>query len=298
MLVNLKPFTLFLACSVVAIVVTASAGVTQPWFLAALCAAILIAGLPHGAFDYYIISARYSGAALPGALCLYVALIGLTVVAWWAFPLLFLAGFLTYSAFHFGDSDWPDHWFGYQWAWGACIVGFPCLLDPAAVNALFTMITGIQEVSTLTTVAGLIAIPGFILCCHPLRGLRARPEQQSSTHPWTLKPSLMLCYIAVCLIGGPLTAFACYFAGLHSPFHLARWRQRIKRSTPWGIHVLSAIVLVSLGLLAWFFPVSWQGDLTLSVDGTAVRYTFLALAALTVPHMTLLFLTSRQVTDS
>jgi hypothetical protein len=60
-----------------------------------------------------------------------------------------------------------------------------------------------------------------------------------------------------------------------------------------SIHALSALVLVSLVGLVWWFPVTWPTDLGSCLDGSALRYTFLALAALTVPHMTLLFLAKR-----
>ena len=60
-----------------------------------------------------------------------------------------------------------------------------------------------------------------------------------------------------------------------------------------GIHALSALVLVTVVGLVWWFPVAWDTDLGSSLDGSALRYTFLALAALTVPHMTLLFLAKR-----
>ena len=67
---------------------------------------ILIAGLPHGALDYYLLTTHYQGAQLAGALSGYLALIGITALIWWLLPLVFLFSFLAYSAFHFGDSDW------------------------------------------------------------------------------------------------------------------------------------------------------------------------------------------------
>jgi hypothetical protein len=60
-----------------------------------------------------------------------------------------------------------------------------------------------------------------------------------------------------------------------------------------SIHALSALVLVSVVGLVWWFPVAWDTGLGSNLDGSVLRYTFLALAALTVPHMTLLFLAKR-----
>ena len=97
----------------------------------------------------------------------------------------------------------------------------------------------------------------------------------------------------MCVTAGPLAAFGCYFACLHSPFHLSRWRRRIEHASMRGVHVLSALVLLCLVGLVWWFPVAGPADLSSTLDGSALRYTFLALAALTVPHMTLLFLMRR-----
>ena len=60
-----------------------------------------------------------------------------------------------------------------------------------------------------------------------------------------------------------------------------------------GVHALSALVLISLIGLVWWFPVAWPTDPDSGLEGSTLRYTFLALAALTVPHMTLLFLSRR-----
>ena len=62
-----------------------------------------------------------------------------------------------------------------------------------------------------------------------------------------------------------------------------------------GVHALSALVLICLIGLVWWFPVAWPTDSrrTAVIEGSTLRYTFLALAALTVPHMTLLFLSRR-----
>ena len=97
----------------------------------------------------------------------------------------------------------------------------------------------------------------------------------------------------MCLAAGPLAAFACYFACLHSPFHLRRWRQRTAHGSLVAVYVLTAAVLICIGGLIWVSPVTWHQSSAATIDPSAVRYTFLALAALTVPHMTLLFALQR-----
>jgi Brp/Blh family beta-carotene 15,15'-monooxygenase len=243
---------------------------------------ILVAGLPHGAFDYYLLAARYHGAMIFAALAGYIALAGVTVLLWWSLPLMFLFSFLVYSAFHFGDSDWHTQPTGRKWAWGIAIVALPCLLATTTVASLFTVITGVPDLVQSTRLFGLLALPAAIYCCWPSQALSPNPM-----------PALIAGYALVCLAAGPLAAFACYFACLHSPFHLRRWRQRTADGSLFAVYGLTALVLLCIAILVWQYPVAWDQASSAGIDPSALRYTFLALAALTVPHMTLLFALQR-----
>ena len=75
----LKPFAFFLGGSASVLVLATVIGTAHPTFVALLCLVILLAGLPHGAFDYHIMSARYEGSALAFALVVYVGLAGITL---------------------------------------------------------------------------------------------------------------------------------------------------------------------------------------------------------------------------
>lgn len=297
MLSALKPFRAFLGCSALAVLLASRVGSDHPVYLALLCLLILFAGLPHGAFDYYIMAAQYRGRRFAGALGTYLVLIGLTFALWWIAPLIFLGAFLLYSAIHFGDSDWPTQQPSRRWAWGTAVIALPCLLQPAAVSGLFAVISGVDNVTAFSATVGWLAVPAVIWCCLPDR---AATDSNADSGPI---PLLLCAYAGACFFAGPLTAFACYFACLHSPVHLARWRRRIDNAPAWGIHALSAIVVACIGALVLWLPVEGSLDRVFgaqTINGAAsaitastVRYTFLALAALTVPHMTLLFLARR-----
>lgn len=282
MLSVLKPFGLFLGCAVLLLALGILTSRVDSEFVGALCLLILLAGLPHGAFDYYLLAAHYRGTRLAGALVGYLALVGITALVWWLLPLVFLFSFLAYSAFHFGDSDWPGQTSMRKWAWGLAIVALPCLLASASAAALFSVITGVADLAQSTILFGLLAIPAVIYCCWPSDALSPNPM-----------PVLLGGYALVCLAAGPLAAFACYFACLHSPFHLRRWRQRTANSSLLAVYALTAAVLACIGGLIWWYPVAWHQASAATIDPSAVRYTFLALAALTVPHMTLLFALQR-----
>ena len=74
---------------------------------------------------------------------------------------------------------------------------------------------------------------------------------------------------------------------------MRRWRQRTAHGSLLAVYALTAVVLACVGGLIWLYPVAWQHASAATIDPSAVRYTFLALAALTVPHMTLLFALQR-----
>ena len=80
MLTSLKPFAFFLGGSAFVAMLATLIGNTHPAFLVLICLVILLAGLPHGAFDYYILSARYTGPRFVFALVIYLALTGMTAV--------------------------------------------------------------------------------------------------------------------------------------------------------------------------------------------------------------------------
>ncbi|MEC8144830.1 MAG: Brp/Blh family beta-carotene 15,15'-dioxygenase, partial [Pseudomonadota bacterium] len=170
MLSALRPFGLYLGCAVLALLFGLTSGFptnANGAFVTAICLMILVAGLPHGAFDYYLLSARYDGAMIFAALAGYIALAGLTLLLWWSLPLMFLFSFLVYSAFHFGDSDWHIQPTVRKWAWGIAIVALPCLLATTTVASLFTIITGVADLVQSTRLFGLLAIPAVIYCCWP-----------------------------------------------------------------------------------------------------------------------------------
>ena len=282
MLSALKPFGLFLGCAVLVLALGFFTGSATDEFVGLSCLVILLAGLPHGAFDYYLLAAHYKGAHLAGALAGYLALIGITALIWLLLPLVFLFSFLAYSAFHFGDSDWPAQTPMRKWAWGLAIVALPCLLASASVASLFSAITGVINLVQVTTLFGVLAIPAVIYCSWPRNTVSPNPM-----------PVLLGCYALVCLAAGPLAAFACYFACLHSPFHLRRWRQRTAHGSLSAVYILTAAVMACIGGLVWWHPVAWHDASAATIDPSLVRYTFVALAALTVPHMTLLLALQR-----
>jgi Brp/Blh family beta-carotene 15,15'-monooxygenase len=298
MLLALRPYRVFLASCLVFSAGVLALGNAHIGLVAALCLLILVAGLPHGAFDLYIMAHRYQGRFFALAIGGYLGLVALTVGIWFLLPLFFLGSFLIYSAYHFGDSDWPEASLGQKLAWGTSIVSLPCLISSNEVALLFEVITGTTGLGQFTANLGMLAIPATLWL--GLSWLTRRQTKTSDDHAELPDEAiiglLLACYATVCALGGPLAAFACYFACLHSPFHLDHWQRRLSQQSNYGIYALSALVLGCVGAIAYWMPIGHissaqtLSDLAMQLDSSVLRYTFVALAALTVPHMTLLML--------
>jgi len=105
---------------------------------------------------------------------------------------------------------------------------------------------------------------------------------------------LLIAYGLVCWVAGALAGFACYFALLHSPIHLARWRHALNQQGSATILMLSFIVIGAIAGAVWM-SASGLGVKFETINQTTFRYTFIALAALTVPHMVLLSNANRRL---
>ena len=283
-----RPLQFFLLSCVTAVACSLIFGAQHSWILIGCCIVILIAGLPHGAFDIYIVANLFQNRAFVLAIAGYLSLIAGTVMLWWGSPDIFLLAFLSYSAFHFGDSDWPTAPTVHKIFWGITIIALPCLFANQQVTLLFTLILNAEPPSLITSGLGYLAIPAALFC-----SLKTKTHQPNLT-----TPILLIAYALVCIIGGALLAFTCYFAFLHGPHHLQRWRFKLPNSGNSGVYLLSfsvfAIILVLVVLAPQLSPNDpWvlKGS---SIDSSAIRYTFVALAALTVPHMTFLYIAGKR----
>ena len=276
-----KPYAGFLLGSVT-VLCAAIWAVEQSSLLILVCSVlILLAGLPHGAYDWVIMRAHYGKERLVSAVAAYVALVLLVIALWLVAPQTLLIVFLAYSAYHFGDSDLPNASRLHQVSWGLAIVGLPGLLAGADVQALFSVLT---ESSIASAPIGALGILGWVaaivhVCSAPKR--------------W-VSVGLLVAYGLVCWAAGALAGFACYFALLHSPIHLARWRHALNQQGSATILMLSFIVMSAIAGAVWMSASGLEATFA-TINQTTFRYTFIALAALTVPHMVLLSNANRRL---
>jgi Brp/Blh family beta-carotene 15,15'-monooxygenase len=292
---TLRPFQLFFLSAGIAIAGSIVFGAQHNWFFLSCCVVVLAAGLPHGAFDIYIIANLFQNKSFVLAILVYLSLIVITVLVWWINPQAFLTLFLIYSAFHFGDSDYPTETILFKASWGLSIIALPCLLATEEVALLFSVILDAEPLPIIANGLSYSALPAVLFCC-----LKATKQNTRFT-----TCALLSCYALVCLVGGALIAFSCYFAFLHGPHHLRRWRLKIPDSPNMGIYLISLALFAGIALLTVLAPEinlsninglsnNLSNGLVNALDANAIRYTFVALAALTVPHMTFLYIASRR----
>ena len=238
----------------------------------AACAAILLFGLPHGAYDAAILQSRWQGHARWFAVGGYLCLAGATAAAWWTSPSVFLAVFLALSAVHFGTSDWPEENWVVACAWGVSVISLPALFHPATTEALLSALA--PNAALLTEALPYACGPAVAVA---LLGARLNTALRLE----------LLALVALFWLCSPLIAFSVYFCAVHSRRHLHTWRARLghgPRRNVWAISLMA--------ICAFAVAYLWVGQPgTLSSD--AIRVTFVGLAALTVPHMLLTWFVSR-----
>jgi len=154
-------------------------------------------------------------------------------------------------------------------------------MSKQTVTGLFLTITGADNVTLLVdclAIAGSIGVIVHIITA----------QQLSSS------ALVLLAYALVCWVAGGLVAFTCYFVFFHSPLHLGHWREQLQYDGTGIIYGLSLVVIAFIAGALWA-TFSSHSIVAEVLSQTSLRYTFIAIAALTAPHMTLLMIANRKV---
>lgn len=250
--------------------------------VAILAFGVLVFGLPHGALDPLI--ARRAGLTpgRAGVIAFHLAYGAAALVVlmiWMAAPLAALIGFLGYSAYHFAG-DWTRG-LAPRLALGAAVLSLPCLAHADDVGAIYALLSG-EAGNAVAAVQnrlwpfwiGIIAFAGVSF---------ARQGRISAA----LELAML---VTTALVLSPLLFFAAYFCALHSPRHfLALWRRFTDRRAP---AICAAVytglaAVMAIGAAIAFRPAD------LNVSALGLQTVFIALAALTAPHLILSSLIDR-----
>lgn len=238
---------------------------------------IVLLGVPHGALDPIFaqalpqIKSRTSWALFVFA---YLLLAALVVALWWYAPTVFLLGFLAISVLHFsGDLATGANFFVRFFYGGAAIV-LPAALHAAELDRLFSLLTGPQA-------AGLVVAALQFMVWPWLAALGV-----VILHSARRDALLALEVLAVSVLtftATPLLGFTIFFCCMHSPRHILRTQIyadiTLQRLAQVALLPMLAVLLMAGG--GWYFlPDS-------PIDERIIQFVFVALAALTVPHMVL-----------
>ena len=233
-------------------------------------AAIVIIGLPHGAFDGAVALALGYGKDHKSMLVFmvsYLSIAALVVLFWLEFPELSLTVFLGISILHFGLGD----------------------SQPGSLELIFDTLIGEMSVflQLIIVVCGYLMV-GVLASYFILAYLRPK-----------LRVRLAELVILAILFGlvPPLVAFSLYFCGVHTPRHLTRiWHAIDKGGRDRAKMLTLALVFTLASWVAGGFSL-WLVSAAETIDEAILRVVFIGLAALTVPHMVLvdgMFRRSRQ----
>ena len=246
---------------------------------ALLAILIFVLGLPHGALDvvfakqlYRLVSRRQWA-----VFCLaYVALAAVVVGFWWVFPSAFLTAFLLISAFHF-SGDLEDGTSSVLRFWYApSMLIFPAWFHEAEVARLFGDLVAGDFPAQL---AGILR--GMVLPWCVGLGITLVLQWRAS---WVTSLEVVSVGL-LALVAPPLLGFTVFFCLMHSARHALRTRA-YAAGMEWADLLKKAIAPMVACALAGV--ALWPVLAGLTFETAVVRVLFVALAALTVPHMVLL----------
>jgi len=255
------------------------------WMLLSISAIAL--AIWHGAFDGVLaeeaLSQRFGAHWRPAFYISYVASAGAVVLLWWTVPVVALAGFLLYSALHFGtetERALSPARVLIGTATGFVPIAAACHWWPQEVAAIFEeMLRGDAAYA-----AAITALAAKILW--PVAAVALWGAWQTRGRRWVGPSLLVMTELVLFRWCSPVVAFAVFFCLWHTPEHMVstsldrtgrfqgrRLAEHLRRGAgPW----VTSLTVVAVG--CWFGRHEAQAY---------AGVVFIALSALTVPHMAL-----------
>jgi len=255
----------------------------QVYFLFFLVSAI---GIPHGFFDFSIgkkIFKKYNGKWILYFTLIYICISFIYLLAWVFLPGLSLLLFLFLAAYHFGFEDYNYMQETNKVVYvdinifikGLIVVFTPILFHFDQVNYLFSILIGYKingiEFSIIQKILFI-----FLSVTHILF-----EKQKSYLH----KTEGILCFLNFVLLP-PLVSFILYFCFMHSIRHFLEsiYISKLVPNNFTTRNFLIVIILTSVvfSILSVFFISNFY---EISISNTVIKFIFIILACLTLPHM-------------
>ena len=242
--------------------------------------AVLLLGVPHGSFDTVYARKLFQLKTPFAWFCFVSSYLFFTLLVFFIhqfYPRIFMGLFLLGSTIHFSEDYKTDASGLTRFFYGGAIVVMPFLLHSAETIRIFSLLAPIA--TDQKTQQSLKTVSLFWAAGLALAVLQCLYQK---------KPALGLtvfCLSALCIFCPPLLAFSIYFCLMHSPRHILRTLELSSN------HLKKEIFLLWLAPTAFVLSTfcaalfKWDGFLA---NDTLLPVIFIALAALTVPHMLIL----------
>ena len=255
------------------------AAIDERLLLIGIAVAIFFLGVPHGALDTVFAKKIYRLDAPVSWLIFsftYVSLAAAVVMLWSYAPLIFLAGFLLISAFHFSGDPVADLPPGTRLLYGGAVVVLPAMLHAPKVSMLFAQLVGAAVAGEIVSVLQIAAVP-WLVASLLFVALLVRTDRLAACE--------IFCVILLSVVAAPLVGFTVFFCGMHSPRHFLRTASLVAQPPKNLLHRAALLPMLACGC-AVIVAVSMMAYLP--IDDRLVQIIFVGLAALTVPHMLLI----------
>ncbi|MEY3882806.1 MAG: hypothetical protein RIS87_109 [Pseudomonadota bacterium] len=248
-------------------------------YLVIIALFIIILGVPHGSLDT-LFAQELLGLNQPRKWARFIfnyVIIALIVILFWMIlPTLFLLLFLIISCIHFADDLVAGTPIFYRILYGGIIIFLPALSYTDELARLYSFLIEAEHAQLIVRCMRMLAFAWLF-------GLGIASYKLLKTNILT---SLEIVSVAgLAIICPPLLAFTVYFCGMHSFRHVIRSTHFLSVTSPKLL--LMSLIAPTLAVLvaAYFF---WHFMRPSAIDAAIVKMIFVALAALTVPHMILL----------
>ena len=236
-------------------------------------AAIMLLGVPHGAFDP-IIADRLGWLSSSSRLVMfYLGYLLVTVLVffiWPILPMMSLFGFLLVSVYHFSQDFKVRSALG-RFSYGTLILTIPVVLHSLRVEELFDHLLFGQSSKLLIAIMMVTFAISFVVLLFSFKN-------------YSKKQLIELTAIVLMgLLLDPLVYFALFFCLLHSPRHIKHEWDLLP------IHKQKISLMIGTGVIiaTYILAVIAANHLNLSLSDVSGFFTivFIGLAALTYPHM-------------
>lgn len=243
-----------------------------------LLIAIALLGVPHGAIDtiYAQRQFRVQGVrqwALFGVA--YLVPVVLVVGLWRVEPCWFLIGFLVVSTIHFSGDPEAGVPLWVRLLYGGAVIVLPALKHSRELTLLFGSLVPLADAKWISAGLSAASLPWAL-------AMGVAAIRVGRKYRWSAAEIAAVGLLST--VASPLVSFTVFFCGMHSARHILR---SIEYSG--DIEIRSLLVSASLPLIGTFgaLGIGFTFLRGTPLDDQLMQLIFVALAALTVPHMAL-----------